>query len=543
MAENFDYVIVGGGSAGAVLANRLSEDARCRVLLLEAGGSDRSFWIRTPIGYGKIFYDARFNWKYTTEPEPALNGRRIYWPRGKVLGGSSSINAMVYVRGHPQDFEEWAQVAPGWGWSDVAPVFRRMEDWQNGADELRGAGGPLSVSDPTQAIHPLARTYLDAAEEAGIPFNPDYNGARMTGANFYQITTRNGFRESSATAYLHPARGRSNLVVRTGALATKILFDGLRATGVRYRRRGQDVAVSARREVILCGGAINSPQLLQLSGLGPAAQLSGLGIEVVRDMPQVGRNLADHLGMDHVFRATKPSLNQVLGPLLGKLKVGLQYILTRRGPLSTSLNHGGGFLRLDGGSGCPDLQLYFSALSYTKAPEGQRPLMSPDPFPAFRLGFSPCKPTSRGAVMIRSADPAEPPVLRGNYLATEEDRRMMVDGVRLIRRISSTPALRSITAAELLPGPALDDADDAAVLDFVRDEAGTVFHQCGTCRMGADATASVVDARLRVHGIAGLRVADASVFPTVPSGNTNAPAIMLGERASDLIREDAGTRA
>jgi len=340
--QQVEYIVVGAGSAGSVLANRLSEDARTRVLVLEAGGSDRTFWIQVPIGYGKVYYDARVNWKYTTEPDPNRNGLRNYWPRGKVLGGSSSINAMVYVRGHPSDYAEWNAAAAGWAWEDVAPVFRRMEDWVGGADEWRGSGGPLPVYDVKDDVHPLTRTYLEAAAQAGYPTNPDYNGADMEGAALYQITTKGGIRASAARSYLHPARKRANLRMETRAHVHRVIFEGKRAVGVEYRQNGQIKTVRASKEVILAGGAINSPQLLQLSGIGPAEVLRRHGIKVVQDAPHVGQNLQDHLGCDNLYRASVPTLNQQLRPLLGKLRAGLQYVLTRKGPLSLSLNQGGG---------------------------------------------------------------------------------------------------------------------------------------------------------------------------------------------------------
>lgn len=531
---DFDYVIVGGGSAGAVLATRLSE--RHTVLLIEAGGRAIHPWVKIPLGYGKLFYHPRFNWAYTTEVDPNL-GRALYWPRGKGLGGSSSINAMVYVRGHAADYDEWGAVAPGWGWTDVEPIFRRMEDWLGPPHPARGTGGPLSVTDMTDMVHPLTRAYLDAAGQAGIPTNHDYNAGDMFGAGIYQVTTRNGIRASTEQAYLRTAAGRSTLRIETNALATRVLFDGKRATGVEYRQDGATRTARARAEVILCGGAINTPQLLQLSGIGPGAALQNLGLDVVYDAPHVGRNLRDHVGVDLMFAARQASLNQVLRPWWGKLRVGLEYLLTRKGPLSMSLNQGGGFVRLSQGEGPPDIQLYFSPLTYSRAPAGVRPLLSPDPFPAFRLGFNPCKPTSTGHLDLRSPDPGDAPLLHSNCLATSEDREVMRQGFRLMRRIAATPAFGAMSDHEMDPGPDVDSDD--AIAEFVRRDCWSVFHQCGTARMGQDAHDAVVDERLRVHGVSGLRVADASIFPTIPSGNTNAPAIMVGEKASDILLEDA----
>jgi choline dehydrogenase len=529
-----DYVIVGAGSSGSVIAARLSENPQNRILVLEAGPWGKHPWLHIPIGYGKVFYDKRYNWKYQTEPEPNLNNRSIYWPRGKVLGGSSSINAMVYVRGDKADYEEWGKVAPGWNWNDVEPIFRRMENWLGPVKDERGQSGPLGVTDISSMAHPLCRAYLEAAKEAGIPTNDDYNAGNMEGASLFQITTRNGLRASTAQAYLKPAASRSNVSIVTNAHVTRILLDGNTAKGVEYSLNGQKIKIYARREVILCGGAINTPQLLQLSGIGPGALLKKFNIPVIKDQPHVGRNLIDHLGLEIVYGSKVPTLNQVLRPWWGKALVGLQFLLFRKGPLTMSLNQGGGFVWLGEKSAPPDLQLYFMPMSYTRAPTGTRPLMNPDPFPAYKIGFNPCKPESRGYLEIRSPDPMEAPRMHPNYLSVEKDCQLMIAGTRLIQHIASMPALAGITDKEVFPDAPMKTDDE--ILDFTREHSWTVFHQCGTCRMGKDAKSSVVDEKLKVHGIQNLRIADASIFPTIPSGNTNAPAIMVGEKAASIIQ-------
>ncbi|WP_272006047.1 GMC family oxidoreductase [Roseovarius sp. ZX-A-9] len=541
MAE-YDFVIVGAGSAGCVLANRLSADGKHRVLLLEAGGSDASLWIWMPIGYGKTFYRKSVNWMYQSQPDAGLNGRVSYWPRGKVMGGSSSINAMVYVRGQPEDFEDWKAMGnPGWGWDDVLPYFRKSETNDRGADTWRGGEGPLHVATMDRYLHPLCQEFIRAGEQIQVPHNPDFNGARQEGIGTYQNTAKDGMRMSTARAYIRPARGRANLRIERRAMATRLIFEGTRAIGVEYRQNGKTRRAMAAREVIVSAGAVNSPQLLQLSGVGPGALLREHGLDVVQDTPGVGQHLQDHLGMDFLYRSKRPTLNNQLHSWHGKLWQGLRYVLTRGGPLSLGVNQGGGFVRTRPGLTRPNMQLFFSPVSYTKAPPGKRPLMNPDPFPGFLIGTQPTRPTSRGHIEIASPDPFKPPAIHPNYLSTEFDMQEQVEGLRFIRKLAAAPALADIIEAEIAPGPEVE-SDEALAAD-VRARAGTVFHPVSTCRMGPDPRVDVVDARLRVYGLQGLRVVDASVFPTLTSGNTNAPTIMVGEKGADMILEDARNHA
>ncbi len=534
----YDFIIVGGGSAGCVLANRLTESGRHKVLLLEAGGDDRRFWIQVPVGYGRTFYDSRVNWMYLTEPDPATGGRQSYWPRGKVLGGSSSINAMVYIRGQAQDYDDWARLgSPGWSWQDVLPLFRKMENHPLGETRHHGATGPLHICDPCSDLHPLCTEFIQAGKEAGLPYNPDFNSEIQEGVGYYHLTIRNAVRMSAARAYLRPARGRRNLVVITNAHATRVLFEGTRAVGVEYERNHQTHKVLAGREIILCAGAINSPQLLMLSGVGNDRELRSLDIDVIHGNPAVGRNLQDHYGIDHLYRSKQPTLNNQLYPWWGKLWAGMKYVLARRGPLGISLNQGGGFFRTRDELTRPNMQLYFSPLSYLKAPPGTRPLMNPDPYAAFALGVSQCRPTSRGYLRLRSSNPAEHPEIRPNYLDTDIDLNETLEGVRFLRTLSQTPTMKNLVAYEMEPG--IDVQDDDGLIEHVRNRGTSVFHPVSTCRMGPDDGENVVDHRLKVHGVSNLRVADASIFPTIPSGNTNAPAMMVGEKASELILQSS----
>jgi len=529
--DHWDYIVVGAGSAGSAIAGRLAEAGR-RVLLVEAGPKRRFPWTTIPIGYGKTYTDPRVNWMFTSLPIPGMGGRVNYVPRGKVLGGSSSINAMVYSRGQPADYAAWEAAGnPGWGWEAVLDCYREMEDHDLGAGPAHGAGGPLHVTQLTEAeAHPLTRTFVAAAQEMGLAFTPDLNGESIEGAGYYQTTIRRGRRESAATAFL---RSSPNLRILTGRQVTRLLVEDGRVTGIATEGPGGAKDFRAGREVILSAGAIGSPALLQLSGIGPAALLRRLGIAVTLDSPQVGRNLQDHLCYDHVYRTVRPSLNQDLGSLTGKIRVGLRYLLEGKGPLAMSLNQGGGYFRADPESNVPDMQLYFSPLSYERAVPGKRALMRPDPFPGVCMSISPTKAHSTGHVELAAPDWRAAPAIQPNFLDDARDVAAMVAGARYLRALSRTPSLGAVIEAELKPGPDCDD--DAAFEADVRARAYSVFHPCGTCRMGPDPSAAVVGPDLRLHGLAGLRVADASIFPEIPSGNINAPSMMVGRMAANLI--------
>ena len=518
-----DTIIVGAGSAGCVLANRLTADARRSVLLLEAGPRDTNPWIHVPLGYGKLFTDKTVNWSYESEPEPHCNQRRIFTPRGKVLGGSSSINGLVYIRGQREDFDDWG--VPGWRYDDLLPYFIKAEDQSRGASRYHGAGGPFAVSDLPDR-HEMCDAFIEAAVATGIPRNDDFNGATQEGAGYFQANTRHGKRISTAVGYLRPAEKRDNLRVETEALATRVLFEGTRATGVEYRRRGETVVAQAR-EVILAGGSFNSPQLLQLSGVGPAALLKSHGIAVVHDAPDVGGCLQDHFYVRTFWRCTRPiTLNDDMASIWRKARIGLQYLLQKRGPLTVSAGYAAAFTRTRAELTRPDAQFYF--INFSVAKRGG----ILDPFSGFTCSMSQLRAQSRGHVRIKSADPTAPPAILYNYLDTENDRRVMVDGLKKLRALVNTPPFSRYVAEERAPGPGVQSDDEW--LDFCRATGETVYHPTSSCRMGTDPR-SVVDEQLRVRGVTGLRVIDASVMPAVVSGNTNAAVVAIAEKGADLL--------
>ncbi len=538
--NRFDFIIVGAGSAGCVLAKRLTESGQHRVLLLEAGGSDRSPLIQVPLGYGITYADPKYNWMYMAEPDPAMNHRALYWPRGKVLGGSSSINAMVYMRGQQGDFDDWRDAGnPGWGWADVLPYFKKSEDHCWGASEHHGAGGELHVSDFAGQVHPLCERFLKAGDALGFGRTADFNGPTKEGFGLWQMTIRNGLRESTAKTFLRAAMRRPNLTVITHAMVRRVVIDQHRATGIECSIDGVLQVFRADKEVILSAGAVNSPQLLQVSGVGDAAHLQSKGVPVLHHLPRVGQGLQDHLAVSYFFKSKVPTLNNTLGPWYGKLWAGMRYLWDRKGPLGMSVNQAGAFVRSRPELARPNLHLYFNPISYTagSAPVGKRfQLQNPDPFAAFLISFNTCRPTSRGSVLINSPDPLAKPRIETNFLTTEHDRQDIMDGSRLLRRIAAAAPLAEVISAEHLPGVQVQ-SEEQVVADFGQ-RAGSVYHAPCTCAMAPDDTRGVVDARLRVHGIAGLRVIDASVFPAVTSGNTNAPTIMVAEKGADMVLQD-----
>ena len=524
---NCDYLIIGGGTAGCVLANRLSADGRHQVVMLEAGGKDDDKNIHIPAGIRSLLKSKKHNWFYMTEPSALVNGRSIYWPRGKVLGGSSSINGMVYIRGQASDYDRWEKSgATGWNWKNLFPYFLMIENQTRGADEFHATGGPLTVSDRTNKSE-VWNQFIESAVRLGVPRNPDFNGARQEGVGFYQATVDKGRRCSAAVGYLRPAENRKNLTVITHALARQILIEEGRAVGAVYESKGQIFEIRSNREVILCGGSINSPQLLMLSGIGPKAHLEEMGIAVQVDAPQVGKNLQDHLQLRITYRLNKPiTFNEQYHSLVGKIKIGLEYIFRKSGPMAYPTAQVGLFTRSGASVETPDIQYHFSNYSINETTG------VPDSFPGMTFSVCHLRPETRGEILLNNTDPNEHPQIIPNYLSADEDCRVAIEAIRLTRKIASTQPLASLIHEEVNPGHQV--MSDADCLDFARSNGTSIYHPVGTCRMGSDADA-VVDPSLMVRGVENLRVVDASVMPTLISGNTYAATLVIAERAAHLI--------
>jgi len=528
--REFDYIVVGAGSAGCAVAARLAQDRKTTVLLLEAGPKDRNIWIHIPIGYGKTMFNPRLNWQFESAPEPNLNNRKIYLPRGRTLGGSSSINGLVYIRGQHEDFERWKAAGNvGWGWNDLLPYFKRAEANERGENTYHGSQGPLAVSN-IRGKHPLIEAIIRGANELGVPRTDDFNGACQEGAGYFQLTTRNGLRCSSAKAYLRSGIAGKNLCIETDAHATGLIFEGKRAIGVSYLRHGRRCQARARCEVVLSAGAIQSPQLLMLSGIGDADSLQAMGITPTHNLPSVGKNLQDHLQSRLIYRCTQPiTTNDSLKSRWGMARIGLQWIFRRSGPVAAGIQLGGMFARTNDTEATPNIQFHFGTIS------ADMTAGKTHDFSGFTLSVCQLRPTSRGYVELASPDPTIAARARFNYLDTDFDKQTMIEGVRMARQLVRSRSLSPYVADEYRPG--FDVESDEQVLEFIRGHATTIFHPVGTCRMGAD-DESVVDTRLRVRGIERLRVVDASIMPLLLSGNTNAGSIVIGEKGADMIIAD-----
>ena len=530
--QEFDYIVVGAGSAGCVVANRLSANPGDRVALLEAGPKDTYPWLHIPVGYFKTIHNPKTDWCYVIEPDPGLNGRQIKWPRGRVLGGSSALNGLLYIRGQKEDYDSWSELGiSGWSYEDVLPYFKKSEDQERGADEFHGVGGALKVTN-MRFSRPICDAFVDACKEIGIPPNEDFNGASQEGAGYFQLNTHRGLRWSSARAFLRPIKERANLTVVTNALVRHILFENKRAVAIETDLEGDRRTFRARKEIVLCTGAIGSPQILQLSGIGGGELLQKHGIAVVSELPGVGENLQDHLQIRCVYKTVEPTLNDEVNNPLRKAFMGLQFALLRTGPMTMAASQVCVFTKSRPDLARPDIQFHVQPLSADSPGEGLHR------FSAFTASVCQLRPESTGRVVIESPDPRSYPRIFANYLESSVDQRVAIDSMKLTRKITQTKALSKHISEEFRPGPSVQT--DEQFLDSARNLATTIYHPTSTCKMGSDRMA-VVDDRLRVHGVSGLRVADASIMPKIVSGNTHAPAVMIGEKVSDMVLEDART--